>query len=264
MAASQRSRRQMARQHSWSERKAAAFEMKLRSIRESVRPFFARRGSMFSPDTVVVISKSVAHTDYTPLFSGIAASALVAGMAWYSTRAQRKIAEDATATQRHLGEAAIVAQREIARESVGTQLEIARKANVVAARREWMHDLRAAVSQFVGSAQAIHNLARAPIMDVAGIQESRSRQSELFRYLSSIRLLLDPKKPTHLTVANAARIVGEWAYLGDSGVESGNPLTNEAVAAARSYPSFQSALGALDSAVSVLLEDAWGRIRKGE
>ncbi len=61
-----------------------------------------------------------------------------------------------------------------------------------------------------------------------------------------------------------ARTAGEWAYLGDVGVANGDPGTNPAVADARIYPTFTAALTALNNAVSVIVEENWEKVRKGE
>jgi transcriptional regulator with XRE-family HTH domain len=241
---------------------------------------------MISPDTLIVFAHSISRPDYTPVLSGLGAAGLVAGMAWYSARAQRKIAtetiatqrvlgeagtlaqreiaEATTTTQRQLGESATVTQREIAEKNVLAQIEIARRTNVVAARREWARDLRIAVSKFVGSARAIHRLTPISVKGSAAEEQRRSHERELFIRVSQIALLLDLRKQSHRAVGVATRTAGEWAYLGDAGVAKGDAATNPAVAAARAYPTFTDVLTALNNAVSVILEENWEKVRKGE
>jgi hypothetical protein len=241
---------------------------------------------MISPDTLVVFTHSTSRPDYTPALSGLGAAILVAGMAWYSTRTQRKIAAETLSTQRALAEAstltqreiseatittqrqlnesATLTQREIAEKNVQVQLEIARRANVVEARREWARDLRIAVSEFVGSAQAMHRLTPISTKGSPAEEQRRFHERKLFVRVSRIGLLLDLRKPSHRSVSVTARTAGEWAYLGDAGVASGDPATNPAVAAARVYPNFTAALTALNIAVSVILEENWEKVRKGQ
>lgn len=196
---------------------------------------------MIGPDTLFVVNRSIPHTDYTPLFSGIAASILVAAMALYSTRTQRKIAE----------------------KTIAVQLTTARKAKIVDARREWMKELRAAVSDFIASAYAIYEVGGEEGLDEDGKTRRRAMGSELYRRVTIIQLLMDPNKPSHAAVGRATRAVGEWAYWREA-VKEHDPEGEEGVKLAQTYDDFNHAIHELNVAVSALLEEAWDKVRKGE
>jgi hypothetical protein len=218
---------------------------------------------MISPDTLIIVTKSTPHADYTPIFSGVAASVLVGMMAYYGTRTQRKIAEKTLVTQREISDAAINTQRIIAKQSVDSQMETARRTNVVESRREWMRELRKAVSDFEGRALAISRPVPTNPTNAAAVASRAANMDELVRLMTVVVLLMDKNKDGHKTVIKALNGVMGWATRGGTLPEK-EENESTLLAHAREFESMNEALNALDDAVGELLEAAWARIRMGE
>jgi hypothetical protein len=175
-------------------------------------------------DTIVVVSTSAVRTDYTPLFSGIVASMLVAAMAFFGTWTQRSIA----------------------RAGIKTQLGIARRANVVQSRREWMTTLRSAVAAFEAEASALALLGETTKNDEDRRLHNKAT-AELIRLQTSVILLLNLKKPSHVAVYDALR--GIWAHARyPATVEAERKQVGKDLEypEAQKYETLGEALGALD------------------
>jgi hypothetical protein len=220
---------------------------------------------MVAPDTLVIISKSVPHTDYTPLFSGIAASVLVAAMALYSTWTQRGIAEKMMIAQRELSDAATATQREIAKQGVDAQLETARRARIVESRREWMRELRQSVAGFEAAAFAVADRSPIGTVNPPPTDEQRlEHRAEIMRLMTTIVLLLDENKQEHRAIAKGLNAVAGWAVNDSETLPPPKPNESIILTEARRFADPGAATVALDRAVRKVLEAAWQKIRLGE
>jgi hypothetical protein len=83
--------------------------------------------------------------------------------------------------------------------------------------------------------------------------------------MTFIVLLLDRIKPHHENVVAGANALTSWATNITEGAKLPEKKPGEAagLALARQYKSFGEAMRALDSAVSVLLEEAWVKVKAG-
>jgi hypothetical protein len=202
---------------------------------------------MLAPDTLIVFTHSAKGVDYTPALSGFLASLLVAGMAWWGTRQQRKIAETATRTQ-----------REIAADTLKGQLELARRSTVAAARREWIKDFREAAAQYGEKALALHYLKR------RGSTDTGATLAELFRLRTLVGLHLDISQPTHYEAATAVNGLLGWAQVGLEGLPAAPKDEVDTHALARRFKSFNDAVKALDTSVALVLRLEWEKLKNAE
>lgn len=227
---------------------------------------------LITPDTLIVFTHSNKGVDYTPMLSGVVASILVAGMAWWSTRkqqqisaaattTQRQIAEEATRTQRQIAEETITAQRQIAAEGFTTQLELGRRQHVIESRREWIRGLREATAAFEEKALGLREARLHP--DTSGPAKRAELRSEVLRLSTLIVLHLDLAKEEHRAIVRTLNGVMGWAQTSGQ-LPPEEEDEGESLQRARLYPSFIDASKALDAAVRVVIEGAWQKIRRGE
>jgi hypothetical protein len=208
---------------------------------------------MINPDTLIVISGSPPAKDYSALLSGLLASVLVAVMAWYSTRTQRKIAEEATVTQRGL-----------AKDSVDAQLEIATIAQVGESRREWRRELRKAIAEFESTALSLSDIEKSHSQQASASASSVGSPRdpvELMRLMTLIALMLDPKEPGHADVIKCVNAVTGFAIQGDDGIPAAKPNEARTLTCAREFKSMGDALRSLDLGARVVLEKEWEKIK---
>lgn len=204
-----------------------------------------------TPDTVVVISQTAAQAGYADLIAPLVAPVLVAIIAIYGTRTQRRIADDGMSTQ-----------RQIAKQGVDTQLEIARRSSVVDARREWIRTLREAAGNLQAKAAVLSHFP--PGVPEATRAQRSATLAEIERLMAVIILMLDSSKSHHMDVITAMNALAAWGQEGGQALPAEKPDEGRLLSAARKYPTMGKAAVALDGAVRVLLDEAWAKIKAGE